>query len=419
MTRTRLYRALLRRLSPDLVVVASQPVSSNRFAHVPLGGEVVVYFSDDTSKLYQLDQWLPVIEKLHERHPVLIVTRNLGSFRKLQDEVRLPTVYARRLRDLNEVLDNTCARACLYVNNSATNFQVLGWPRALHLHLNHGESDKISMATNHAKIYDYVLVAGPAARRRYVDNLLAFDDSKLVEVGRPQLDLTFAPMLPVSTRVTVLYAPTWEGETPAMNYTSLVAYGEQLVDSLVADGGCRVVYKPHPKLRTGSRAVAATHAEICRRLEEANVGLLPEDRHVVEMERPILGLFPTCDVLVSDVSSVALDWLYLRNEAPLWIADPRNDRAALVKASPLTSQTYILDGAVMPDVAAAVHKSLTNDELSDERRAARQFYFGDLQPGESTDRFLAVVEDAIQRCSGMLAERQGEQHDFELPAAVS
>ncbi len=416
---TRLYRAVLRRLTPEMLSDTRSPASSNRFANIALPAQVLVYFPDNVTKLYQLEQWLPVLDRLHERHPVLLVTRNLASFRALQDQSSLPLVYARRLRDLDQVLDSTSARVCLYVNNSVTNFQVLGWSRALHLHLNHGESDKISMATNQAKAYDYVLVAGPAAVQRYEDNLLGLDSSKLVQVGRPQLDLQFDRVLPVSTRTTVLYAPTWEGETPAMDYSSVGRYGESLVAALLDDGGYRVVYKPHPKIVTGSRAVVEAHQAISAQLAGANEGLAEADRHVIELEQPILSLFASCDVLISDVSSVALDWLYLRTSAPLWLCDPRDDRAALLEASPMASRSYVLDVATAPHAAAAVRASVADDALADARREARHYYFGDLKPGESTSRFLDAVARAIDRCERLLENRKREHHEFELAAGAS
>jgi len=418
LARTRAYRALLRRLTPDLLAVSRDPASDRRFAHVPLAADVVVYFPDDVSKTYQLEQWLPVLDDLHRRHPVLLVTRNLGAFRSLQDRSALPLVFARRLRDLNDVLVSADPGVCLYVNNSAQNFQALGWPRALHVHLNHGESDKISMATNQAKAYDQVLVAGPAAVQRYLDNVLALDEHKLVRVGRPQLDLAFSPVLTPSPRTTVLYAPTWEGETPAMDYSSLPRFGLPLVQQLVADGGFRVVYKPHPKLLTGSPEAVQAHAALCGLLED-DPATPSADPHVVELEQPILALFASCDVLVSDVSSVALDWLYLRTDRPLWLADPRDDREALQHASPLAAHTHVLDAASLPGAVTQLKHAVLSDPDAARRAEARAFYFGDLQPGDSSRRFAEAVDAALELRDRLLAERRSTPAAFQLVAGAS
>ena len=419
LTRTRVYRALLRRVTPDLLTPAKDPTSSNRFANVPLTAHVIAYFAEEYTRTYQIEQWLPVLDELHQKHPVLIVTRQLATFHVLSAQTSLPTVYAKRLRDFNDVVSSADPRVFLYVNNGVSNFQALGWPRSLHLHLNHGESDKISMATNQAKAYDQVFVAGPAAVQRYADNLLELDRSKLIEVGRPQLDLTFAPVVPRSDRTTVLYAPTWEGETPAMDYNSLTRFGEKVVANLLAAGGFRLLYKPHPRLVTGTPRAQEAHANVVRMISEANAALAPADRHVVETRAPILALFPSTDVLISDVSSVALDWLYLRTEAPVWVADPRNDREALLHASPMTAGSYVLDRSSVKGIATLLRSSVVDDDLGELRREQRRFYFGDLQPGESTARFLEAITAAVERCEKLLAERRSEHHDFELAAGVS
>jgi hypothetical protein len=417
--RSRVYRALLRRLTPDLLAVTGGEMHTERqFANVPLTGRVLVYFPDDVSKAYQLEQWLPVLDDLHRSHPVLVVTRNLGTFRALADRTTLPLVFARRLRDLNDVLVSADPGVCLYVNNSARNFQALGWPRALHAHVNHGESDKISMATNQVKAYDEVFVAGPAAVQRYLDNVLALPADKLVPVGRPQLDLHFDPVLPPSPRATVLYAPTWEGETPAMDYSSLPVFGVPLVEALVCDGGFRVVYKPHPKLLTGSRAAVAAHERVCALLTDQAEQTV-DGGHRVEIEPPILALFASCDALVSDVSSVALDWLYLRTSRPLWTADPRGDRRALERASPLAAWTGVLDAASAPGAAGLLREGVLHDPAADLRAQARTCYFGELQPGESSRRFREAIAAALARRDELLRERRRTAHAFELVAGAS
>jgi hypothetical protein len=408
LAQTRVYRALLYRLSPMMLAQRKkEAISTKQFANLGVPAVTVVYFADPPTHSYQIDQWLPVFDQLHVRHPVLVVTRNLGTFRYLGDRTELPLVYARRLLDLEDILVGADPKICLYVNNAASNFNALSWRRALHVHLNHGESDKISMASNQAKAYDAVFVAGEAAEVRYKENLLDFDGANLVRVGRPQLDLEFRPALRPSKRRTVIYAPTWEGDTAAMDYTSLLRHGRQLVRRLVSDGAFRVVYRPHPRILMGSKAAVSVQESIVRTLGEANVGVAGVDRHVFDVETPIMALFPSCDVMICDVSSVALDWLYLRTDAPLWICDPHEDRDALVRASPLAGHTYVLDGSALPDVLTRIRESLESDERRSAREEARRFYFGDLVPGESTRRFLDAIDHLVARRDELVDAKSG------------
>ncbi len=390
------YAAVLRRLTPDLLSVRSStaPEAQIRVRNLEFDADVLVYFADDYTKVYQVEQWLPVLEELNERHRVLILTRNLGTFRVVQGATSLGLVYARRLRDVNDVYQRSDFKVCLYVNNSLQNFQSLSWPRALHLHLNHGESDKVSAASNQAKAYDYVFVAGQAAVDRYCDNLVKFDATKLVRVGRPQLDLDYATGLAKSDRTTVLYAPTWEGDTEVMNYTSLPVFGSELVARLVAND-MRVVYKPHPKLRTGTAPAVTAHARVLATLNAANETLPAADRHVVELDAPIQSLFPACDVMISDVSSVVLDWLYLYTDRPVWTTNPRGDAEALRHASPVSATTDLISRGDVPTIADLVREGIQNDARRAERAKMRGYYFDDIERGMSTKRFLDSVTEKI------------------------
>ena len=120
----------------------------------------------------------------------------------------------------------------------------------LHVHINHGESDKQSMASNNAKSYDRVFVAGEAAVQRHATGLLEFDLDRLVRIGRPQLDLHREPVLAPSARRTVLYAPTWEGDADYNNYSSVDTIGPEIVERVLAVPDVRLVYKPHPRVAT-------------------------------------------------------------------------------------------------------------------------------------------------------------------------
>ena len=142
------------------------------------------------------------------------------------------------------------AKVALYCNNSLRNFHSLLEPRMLHAHISHGESDKQSMASNNAKSYDRVFVAGEAAVQRHATGLLEFDLDRLVRIGRPQLDLHREPVLAPSTRRTVLYAPTWEGDADYNNYSSVDTIGPEIVRAVLAVPDVRLVYKPHPRVAT-------------------------------------------------------------------------------------------------------------------------------------------------------------------------
>ena len=357
--------------------------------------EVLVYFGDRTDKLYQLQQWLPVLDVLHPQHPVMLVFRHEHTLAAARRDTLLPAVFAHRLNDLLRLYHGRDAKVVVYVNNGAANFQSLAAAWLLHLHVNHGESDKISMVSNTAKAYDRVFVAGQAAVERHRTALMDFDESRLVRIGRPQLDLSPAPLLPASSRRTVLYAPTWAGEDGFNNYTSVDCYGPQIVEAILGLDDVRCVYKPHPRVPdSADPAIRASHARVLDAIK-AGRSRDPAAGHVAFDRGEVLALFEPSDLLVTDVSSVGLDFLYRRTTAPIFVTDRRNDREALLRDAPISAGADVIDAAGLGGLAALLADRLGHDPLAEERHRLRDFYFDGLEPGESTKRFIAAISAAI------------------------
>jgi len=264
------------------------------------------------------------------------------------------------------------------------------------------------------KVYDRVFVAGQVAADRYREALIAFDESKVVMVGRPQLDLTFTPDLSESTRRTVMYAPTWEGESESNNWTSLDVFGVSIVKQALALPDVRVIYKPHPRV-AGSRnpGVAGAHKKIIGLIEAAN-GREPEAGHRTRMDGNILAMFGRVDALVGDVSSVTLDYLYLRPECPLFLTDRRDDRALLENDSPLTTGADIVDSSSVASFGTTLASRLVDDTRRLDRVTTRKHYFGDLQPGDSSQRFGEAVARLIaERDELLVGHRRVTTGDFD------
>ncbi len=356
---------------------------------------VIAYFADDTTRVYQLVQWLAVLEILHAENPVGIVARDPQSAAVLTARTSLPVFTAPSFPELTTLYDELDAKVVLYCNNSMLNFQSLLNGRLLHVHINHGESDKQSMASNNAKAYDRVFVAGEAAVQRHAAGLLEFDLGRLVRTGRPQLDLRPAALLAPSPRRTVLYAPTWEGDAEYNDYTSVDTAGVEIVRAVLAVPDARVVYKPHPKVVTSrTPAVRDAHHEILALVDEA-ARREPEAGHQAILVGDILAVIPDCDAMVTDVSSVGLDWLYLRTDRPIFITDRHRDARRLREEVPVSRCADVVDELSLERLTELLTSRLEHDEHRLARVAMRRHYFDDLQVGESTLRFLDAVSELV------------------------
>ena len=356
---------------------------------------VIAYYADDRTRLYQLVQWLPVLELLHERHPVGIVARDPESATLLRAATSLPVFAAPSFPELTDLYAELDGKVVLYCNNSMLNFQSLIDGRMLHVHINHGESDKQSMASNNAKAYDRVFVAGEAAVQRHTAGLLEFDTSRLVRTGRPQLDLHPARALPPSPRRTVLYAPTWEGDAEYNDYTSLDTVGADIVRAVLAVPDARLVYKPHPKAVTSQTpAVRDGHDRILALVDEA-IGRDPDAGHQVITEGDILAVIPDCDAMITDVSAVGLDWLYLRTDRPIFITDRHHDADRLRQDVPVSRCADVITDVDVARLTELITARLEHDEHHLARTAMRHHYFDDLEVGDSTVRFLGAVSELV------------------------
>lgn len=362
----------------------------------PRSPQVIAYFADDPTRVYQLLQWLPVLERLDATHPVAVLTRDAGSRDVVAERTTLPVLLAPGFNDLAAQYDALDAKVVLYCNNSALNFHSLLDGRMLHVHINHGESDKHSMVSNNAKAYDRVFVAGEAAVQRHRAALMELDEWRLVRIGRPQLDLRPAPLLPPSDRRTVLYAPTWEGDADYNCYTSVDVFGPEIVRAVLAVPDVRLVYKPHPKVTTSQVAAVREGHQAILDLVERAAEQEPDAGHAAVWQGDILAVFPGCDAMVTDVSSVGLDWLYLQTDKPILVTDRYDDAERLRRDVPVSRCADVVDAASLPGLTELLAARLEHDEHRMARAAMRHHYFDDNGVGDSTVRFVEAVGELVE-----------------------
>ena len=288
----------------------------------------------------------------------------------------------------------------LYVNQNQMNFSAMRFADPAHVFICHGESDKDYMSSNQLKAYDHVFIAGDAARERILRKLVGFDESAMIEVGRPQVDVDYpGPTLPADGRTVVLFAPTWEGDRASMRYSSVASHGPALVRSLVATGRHRVVYRPHPRTGIVLRAVKAAHEEVVAILRDANRAD-PAAGHVIDTAGGFGWQLAAADVAVMDVSAVAYDWL--ATAKPLLLTRPAEPRAVVPDVG-LTTAIELFDAASAARGAEAVDAAMASP--SDAHAALVHHYFGDTTPGASMDRFLDACDEVVTARAAALAVR--------------
>jgi hypothetical protein len=362
--------------------------------------EVVAYFTDRPENLYQIDQWFEPLRLLHERHHVTLLCRNWEATRELLRRSPVPVHHAPNIDALEAFLGVQRVRAILYVNQNQANFAAMRFADPAHVFICHGESDKDYMSSNQLKAYDRVFIAGTAARERILRKLIGFDESRLVEVGRPQVDVDFpGPSLPQDGRTVVLFAPTWEGDRASMRYSSVISHGPAMARALVATGRHRVLYRPHPRTGISLREAGAANAEVVRVLREAN-SADPAAAHVVDLDGGFGWQLAASDVAVMDISAVAYDWL--ATGKPLLVTRPAEPGAKLPESGLVRELSLFdaVDAGRAPEIVDAAVRH--PDEV---HAALVRRYFGDTTPGASMERFLAACSRVVEERDAALVAR--------------
>lgn len=348
-----------------------------------------VYFSDAPQGLYQIEQWLKPLRALSlASGPVALIVGNPLVALRLLDLTDLPIVLAASSAAVERFVQQHSVEVIFYVNNNQANFTTLRISGPAHVHLSHGESEKSSMTSNQLKVYDFCFIAGQASAERILSNVPRFDPAKLVYIGRPQLDM---PSRAKSDRATagqpisVLYAPTWEGDSPSMAYGSLADLGANLVHQILLDPRFRLTYRPHPKLGTLSFA----HRSADKQLRES----IKAKAHPHAMRSPLLDenrnaidSISKADLVVTDISAMAMDSIAMNKNTLILLPD------ALPEA--LTRDSRVLDAvphwSALPARPLEDLLHLAEGSVTESQKRLRDHIFGTADLGSGTVRFIAA-----------------------------
>ena len=365
--------------------------------HLPVGVDrykVALHFPDEMANAYQIRQWYEPLLALAEFVPVVIIVRSPDTALSLRKECPLPIHFAPAVEDVERFMRSQDLRVVFYVNQNIRNFQIMRFNAPNHVFICHGESEKAYMWSNQLKAYDYVFSAGEAARDRLVNHLRNFDASLRCRlIGRPQIDVDYASPVDLNKELpTLLYAPTWEGDRPSMNYGSVLSHGEQLIDALIKDGGFNVIFRPHPRSGLGAKPYGQGVERIRKQLrghsETSKAQFIFDDSAHWGWQ------WSAADLCVTDISAVAYD--FLATGKPMFVTQPVSTEAT-VDESPALQQVPALTAAAATEISRLAREALAGN--NPQLRGLVNYYFGDVSPGASMQRFIAETLALVQEDS--------------------
>jgi hypothetical protein len=387
---------MLTRYAVALIVTSRRAQQATLPALERLAPKFAVYYAAVQGVGYQLGTWLPYLERL--RQPFIVITRNPSTVPEIAELTSAPILVPRTDRGMSTHLDSmvvSSLRAAFYVQGSPANSTFQRYARLTHIWLNHGDSDKqANYAPRHAT-YNKIFVSGQQGVDRYAAHGIDVPPDRFAIVGRPQIEdiaVRDAPLTPEAPR-TVLYAPTWKGGRPSTNYSSLPV-GEQIASRLL-ERGSTVIFRPHPLSYSDSADIG--------RIRDIHA-LLENDRHATgrqhvwgqqaERDWDIPACFNASDALISDVSSVASD--YLASGKPLAMVAVTASGEAFRAEFPMARVSYVIE----PDLSTldeALDELHGPDRMAPERRAYRTYCLGEQLGKDAAAEFLRVAGAIVNR----------------------
>lgn len=389
---------LARRKSDARVLRPNTPVASNI--------RVFVYFADDAENSHQLLQWAPFLTQVAETIPIAIITRSALTAKSIADATELPVYLALSHPEFETIYKNHLPGAIIYVNHHQANFVPLWQPEPVHIYIGHGESAKTGIsASNQLKAYDQCFVAGAAGRDRIAQRLFDYDVERRVKlVGRPdvansgltrysnkgdQNSASASSADDASSKIAVLYAPTWEGDRATNDYSSLTALGAELVEAIVADDRYRLIFRPHPATGSKNAAYLEKQRQIVAAIESANRGG-NQTQHIVDKTAGLGATFAQADVCIGDVASVTYDWLATKK--PLLVTGVRDDKTA--EHERLFEQITVVTLADLPNIGGLISSASTADSLL-KQESFSEYVFGETDADQVRLNWLTAIETAI------------------------
>jgi CDP-glycerol glycerophosphotransferase (TagB/SpsB family) len=234
-------------------------------------------------------------------------------------------------------------------------------------------------------------VSGQAGIDRYARHGIVVPPEKFVLVGRPQASDIQPARGPIADQAPqkVLYAPTWQGISPEVDFSSL-SRGPDIVRALLSRG-VTIVFRPHPLSYNKRRY---------RSIVRAIGGILAEDKkgtgreHVWGEQADKVWTVVDCanhvDALISDVSSVVSD--FLQSEKPYAMTAMRTSVEDFRGKYPVASGGYVLLGD-LSNLDSVLDELLRTDPLASARSQLKRYVLGDFTGGESAEAFAAFVRE--------------------------
>jgi len=351
-----------------------------------------MYFSAPAHTEYHVHMWLPYLQRVGQ--PFVIITREAAAAKSLAASTDVPVLFCPTVSFVDQAVTPTM-RACFYVNNGARNSHMVRFHQMTHIQLLHGDSDKASSFNPVTGMFDRIFVAGQAGIDRYAANGVHIPLRKFDIVGRPQVEAVEVSrdrIADIADKV-VLYATTWIGLYTDANYCSL-PIGEKIVAELL-ERKATVILRPHPyATRDASSAASLTRLMAMLADDADKTGRAHVYGPAASTEMTVFDCVNRADAMISDVSSVASDFLY--SGKPFALVNMLGESLSEFEGSfPLARAAYVVDRDAA-NLADVLDDMLETDTLEPTRREVKTYYLGDFGEQGYSEAFVRAARRYVE-----------------------
>ncbi|MEX0970326.1 MAG: CDP-glycerol glycerophosphotransferase family protein [Paracoccaceae bacterium] len=299
--------------------------------------------------------------------PWFVIVRECHHLDAFRANAGPPAIFVQSLTELANSVP-PAVKAVFYANNAQKNRKMLAaFPQLTHVQLLHGDSDKPPSFSPLTKNYHRVFVAGQMAIDRYAHHGVHIPKDRFRIVGRPQVQALKPAARGVgAVRKQVLYMPTWRGFFEDTQLSSLDR-AARIIASVPKASGVELTFKPH------SMSYKDPHWPAFERVIRA--ALADCGGRYCATTAPVFDLYNVADVLITDISSVMIDFLYTGK--PFLTVLPQGFAATQAGDYPSLAAAY----QVQPDLAdicAQLGHALGDDPMKTARAKVQAYAFGDI-----------------------------------------
>jgi len=260
-------------------------------------------------------------------------------------------------------------RAVLYANNSHKNIELLRrFPHLIHVQMLHGDSDKPTSFSPVTRNFDRIFVSGQLGQDRYAMNGVKVPPEAFVHVGRPQVkDRSIGPRIAEWRKNPVIgYMPTWFGSHGDTMLSSLDRAKDIIPIIMRHIPNAKILFKPHPLIYKDPQW--KQHEEAVNSVIR-NAGVV-----VIDKDADANSVYEQSDILVSDISSTMIDYLY--SDRPMLVIPPMGFSSDQAWKYPSLGGSYLVE-ADLSNLGELLLDAAGQDSLAEQRKVMRIYAFGD------------------------------------------